>query len=168
MICITFMKSNIYKYIVIKICTSFQIFPVCYALMTSKSQDCYTALFKYIDEVVFHMQPDEIITDFEDGLRSAIRKQWPKIILRGCWYHYCVCICKKFISLGLGSLLKTNGFARQIKDMLLCLPLLPTALFNEGLSHIKSKAASRRLSAKLNPFFKYFTYWEKQVQDCLR
>lgn len=133
--------------------------------MTSKSQESYTALFKYIEDNVFHMQPDEIITDFEDGLRAAIKKQWPNTILRGCWYHYCVCICKKFISLGLGPLLKNNIFARQIKNMVLCLPLLPAALFNQGLNHVKNKAANRGLSAKLLPFFNYFNYWVKQVRD---
>lgn len=36
--------------------------------MTSKSKECYAAVFKYIEEHVFEMQPDEIITDFEEGL----------------------------------------------------------------------------------------------------
>lgn len=133
--------------------------------MTSKSQECYTALFKYIEEHIFEMKPDEIITDFEDGLRSAIRKKWPSIILRGCWYHFCVCICKKFISLGLGTFLKRNTYARQIKNMILCLPLLPTALFDEGLNYIKRKAVNRGLSVKLRSFFAYFNYWVKQVYN---
>lgn len=143
----------------------FQIFPVCYALMTSKSQECYASLFKYIEEHIFHMQPDEIITDFEDGLRSAIKNQWPNVILRGCWYHYCVCIYKRFSALGLGSLLKTNTFARQIKNMILCLPLLPAPLFDQGLDFIMKKAANRRLSIKMRPFFGYYSYWVKQVSS---
>lgn len=131
--------------------------------MTSKSQQCYAALFEFIETHIFHMEPNEIITDFEDGLRNAIRNQWPEVILRGCWYHYSVCICKKFIALGLGTLLKTNRFARQIKSMILCLPLLPVPLFNEGLNFIKKRAKNRGLSARLNPFFNYFNYWAKQV-----
>lgn len=132
--------------------------------MTSKSKECYAALFKYIQEYVFDMQPDEIITDFEDGLRAAIKEQWPDVILRGCWYHFCVCICKQFIKLGLGPLLKTNSNARRLKNMVLCLPLLPPDFFDKGLEYIKNQAAKKGLSNKLSSFFKYFNYWVQQVK----
>lgn len=52
-----------------------QIFPVCYVLMTNKSSACYQAAFDYIDKNIFKLNPAEIITDFETGLRHAIRKR---------------------------------------------------------------------------------------------
>lgn len=130
----------------------------------SKSQECYAALFKYIEEHVFEMQPDEIITDFEDGLRAAIRKEWTDVILRGCWYHYCVCICKQFLKLSMGQLLKTNANARRLKNMILCLPLLPAELFDQGLEYIKTQAVKTRLSKRFSSFFTYFNYWVNQVK----
>lgn len=142
----------------------FQIFPVCYVLMTSKSRECYAAVFKYIEEHVYEMQPDEIITDFEDGLRAAIKQQWADVILRGCWYHYCVCICQHLIKLGLGPLLKRNADARRVKNMVLCLPLLPSELFDQGLEYIKNLAAKKRLSKRFSAFFAYFNYWVQQVK----
>lgn len=145
----------------------FQIFPVCYALMTSKSKECYAALFQYVNEHIFEMQPDEFITDFEEGMRAAIKDQWPDVILRGCWYHYCVCICKQIIKLGLGPLLKANADARHMKSMILCLPLLPKEFFDEGLEYIKSQAARKQLSQRLHPFFTYFNYWVRQVENSL-
>lgn len=132
--------------------------------MTSKSQESYAALFKYIEEHVFEMHPDEIITDFEDGLRAAIKEQWADVILRGCWYHYCVCICKQFLKLGLGQLLKKNANARRLKNMILCLPLLPAEIFDQGLEYIKNQAVGLRLSGRLSTFFGYFNYWVQQVK----
>lgn len=131
--------------------------------MTSKSTESYSALFKYIEEHIFEMQPNEIITDFEEGLRAAIKEQWPDVTLHGCWYHFCVCISKQFIKLGLGTFVKKNANARRIKSMILCLPLLPAELFDEGLTHIKSQAAKYRLSKRLHSFFTYFNYWVLQV-----
>lgn len=132
--------------------------------MTSKSKECYAAVFKYIEEHVFEMQPDEIITDFEEGLRGAIKDQWADVELRGCWYHYCVCIYKQFIRLGFGPLLKTNANARRLKNMVQCLPLLPAELFDQGLEYIKNQAVKKRLSKKISSFFSYFNYWVQQVK----
>lgn len=61
-----------------------QIFPVVYCLMSRKTAACYTAVFKFIEKKLFQLDPKEMMTDFESGMRSAIRKYWPKVTLRGC------------------------------------------------------------------------------------
>ena len=56
--------------------------------MTRKTTVCYTAVFEFIEEHLFQLQPHEIITDYEAGLRLAISRCWPEVTLRGCWFHY--------------------------------------------------------------------------------
>lgn len=132
--------------------------------MTRRTSVCYQSIFKYINKNVLALEPGEIITDFETGLRHAIRKSFPNAILRGCWYHYCAAIRKKLLFLLSSSLFKTNGGARIIKKQLMCLPLLPAENFHEGYQYIKSMTERYGLSERFKGFFTYFEfYWFTQV-----
>lgn len=63
-----------------------QVFPAVYALMTRKTAQSYLALFEYIEQKLFELDPKEMMTDFEKGMRKAIKICWPDVILRGCWF----------------------------------------------------------------------------------
>lgn len=132
--------------------------------MSRKTSRCYQAVFKYIEKNVIKLEPGEFLTDFETGLRHAIRKLFPKALLRGCWYHYCAALRKKLLKCGLGRLIKTNHQAQKIKKQLMCLPLLPTENFEEGYQHIKSEAEDWGLAVQFKEIFRYFeSYWIAQV-----
>lgn len=104
--------------------------------MSKRSKECYSAVFDYIEDNIFKLEPDEFITDFECGMRSAINKCYPNAVLRGCWFHYCQSIRKNMLRFGLYSLLKTNYRARFIKKAIMSLPLLPADKFQEGLAYL--------------------------------
>lgn len=140
-----------------------QIFPVFYVLTTNRTNECYTAVFQYIDQYIFKMEPDEIITDFEAALRLSINNCFPDTILRGCWYHYCASVRRRFAVLGLNSLLKKNAGARLVKKEIQSLPLLPADKFDEGVEHIMSETQQFGLSNDLRGFFAYFNYWIEEV-----
>lgn len=132
--------------------------------MSSKTAECYKAIFKFIEAKVFKLQPGGFITDFEQGMRSAINKCYPQVPLRGCWYHFCAAIRKKLLKTGLHSLLKSNALARVIKIELMSLPLLPANHFKEGYEHIKRSAKNWKLSSNFKEIFAYFeNYWFTQV-----
>lgn len=132
--------------------------------MTSKSADCYTAVFNYIKKNVFDLKPAIIMTDWEAGLRSANRTCFPTCILKGCWYHYCTALRKKVLRLGLYDELKSNANSRLIKKMMMSLPLLPPELFEEGYAHVKNFAHEHKLREKFKCFFAYYDrYWIAQV-----
>lgn len=135
--------------------------------MTSKSADCYTAVFNYIKEYVFDLQPTTIMTimtDWETGMRCAIRTCFPNCALKGCWYHYCAALRKKMLKLGLHSDLKLNANARLIKQMMMSLPLLPSEKFAEGYEHIQTLTKEHDLWNTFKHFFTYFnSYWIAQV-----
>lgn len=53
--------------------------------MTRKTSECYKAVFNLIEEKILKLQPNVIMTDYEDGMRLAIRSHWSNVNLRGCW-----------------------------------------------------------------------------------
>lgn len=110
------------------------------------------------------LEPDEIITDFETGLRHAIRKIFPGVRLRGCWFHYCAAVRKKLLVLLSSNFFKTSRWARIIKRQIMCLPLLPNENFHEGYEHIKFMTNQYGLTDRFKSFFAYFeSYWFSQV-----
>lgn len=132
--------------------------------MTRKSYTCYEAVFKFIENNVFKLEPNEIITDFEGGLRKAINFWYPNTTLRGCWYHYCCAVTRKIAKLGLNSLIISNPDANLISKQLLNLPLLSKNKFKEGFRHIKQTAVKSDIENHFNEFFNYFEeYWFEQV-----
>lgn len=132
--------------------------------MTKKSSDCYEAVFNFIRNQIFDLKPAIIMTDWEAGMRCAIRRTFPDCALKGCWYHYCAAIRKKLISLGLRHELKKNAKARITKQMIMSLPLLPNEKFDEGYAYIKSLTKEHKLWKKFENFFAYYdSYWICQV-----
>lgn len=132
--------------------------------MTRKTTECYAAVLEFIENRVFQLKPSEIITDFEEGMRIAIRNQYPNTILRGCWFHYCAAIRKKCLKLGLHSLLKSNDDAKIIKKELMSIPLLPIESIEEGYLLVRNKARQCGLFEKFENLFSYYeNYWLVQV-----
>lgn len=132
--------------------------------MTRKTTKAYTAVFKFIEQRIFKMKPFELMTDYEDGMRLAIKKQWPKALIHGCWFHYKRAINRNCTKLGMNSLLKKNANARKIKRMIANIPLLPAEQIHDGYENIKKFAAQKRLYKRFAKLFAYFQrYWLKQV-----
>lgn len=142
---------------------TFQIFPLFYILTTKKSAFQYRAIFKYIENV-YSLQPKEIITDFETGLRKAINQTYSTVTLRGCWFHYSSAILKKCNSLGMRRLLSSNAEARFYKKQISSIPLLPSIDILPAYKCLKSSIESSALSEDFKLFLKYFeSYWLVQV-----
>lgn len=132
--------------------------------MSNRTSACYQAVFKFIEKKQFKLRPDEIISDFETGLRHAIRAKFPDVRLRGCWYHYCAAIRKKLLSYGLNRLFKSDHQAALIKRALMNLPLLPAVNFIEGYQQVKRLIDQRGLFSHFKSFLAYFErYWIHQV-----
>lgn len=133
--------------------------------MTRKTADCYSALFKFIEKKLFKLRPTEMMTDFEEGMRLAIRKYWPNVILRGCWFHYCRAIMRKSKNLGMKKFMRNSKKSKAIRKALMNLPLLPAEKIRRGFDFIVQYARKRRLFKRFSRLFTYVrTYWlEYQV-----
>lgn len=134
--------------------------------MTRHTAEAYLAVLKYIEDNIFKLKPDKFMTDFEAGMRKAIREFYPNVALHGCWYHYCAALRRNALRLGLYDLLKNDWNARRSYRKLLNLPLLPFNKFIEGFKHIEQETRNFKLHKEFKKFFTYFkNYWLKLVYN---
>lgn len=142
----------------------FQVFPMFFVLMSGKKAKAYRNVFEYIEQHIFKLEPVQFITDFEAGMRKAIKFCYPSAILLGCWFHYCSAIRRRVLRLRLYRLIAENRNARSIYRKLLSWPLLPQNHMKEGYDIILKEADRNCLLSTFKNLFKYFDrYWLKQV-----
>ncbi len=65
---------------------SFQVFPVAYAVMTSKSETAYQAIFERLKEL--GLDPKFVCTDWEKAEQNGWKLAFPNVELWGCLFHY--------------------------------------------------------------------------------
>lgn len=130
--------------------------------MTRKTAEAYSGLFDFIGKKLFNLEPTETMTDYEEGLRLAIKICWPNASIKGCLWHFKRAIEKRCKSLGMHNLFKKNKLARKVKAMLTNLPLLPEHLLVDGYQSIKDFARRNKLNKRFEEVFSYFEgYWLK-------
>lgn len=116
-------------------------------------------LVDFIEKHLFKMQPNEVMTDYEEGMRLAIKQRWPDVELHGCWFHFCRAIRKRLRKFA--KFLNKNRNAQAVQRAMMCIPLLPPELIDDGVDSVKKMA---RLFTKLNNVFSYFdSFWMKKV-----
>lgn len=132
--------------------------------MNRKTPECYMAVFRFIEKKLLKLEPFIVMTDYEDGLRKAVKKCWPNVSIRGCWWHYKRAVHKKCISFGMAKIFKKRAEAREIKRMLTNIPLLPEESVVEGYARVKEYARKKNMLESFRETFKYYEqYWLKQV-----
>jgi MULE transposase domain/FLYWCH zinc finger domain len=82
-----------------------RIMPLVYALMSSKSEECYRMLFQdlidFSDECNIDLQPQFVLTDFEIAAIKAIRAEFHGVQNKGCHFHLSQNIYRKVQEFGL-------------------------------------------------------------------
>lgn len=124
--------------------------------MSNKSQACYEHAFKHFDENVFRLSCVSFTTDYERGMRNALRSLFPESRLFACYFHFCQAVKKRAYKTNhLVALMKSNESARSIYYRLLCLPLLPANYISEMFAELKTEAYGINKSI-FRPFMRYF------------
>lgn len=117
-------------------------------------------VFEYVERNILKLEPSMIMTDYEDGMRKAIKECWLNLNLRGCWWHHKRAVHKKCISFGMAKLFNGNAEARKIKRMLTNVPLLPEALIRAGFDSVVAYARKKKLFDSFKNTFAYYEqYW---------
>ena len=82
-----------------------RILPLVYALMSSKSEECYKRLFEdlidFSEEQNIDLQPQFILTDFEQAAINAIQAEFQDIQNKGCHFHLAQNVYRKVQASGL-------------------------------------------------------------------
>jgi len=68
--------------------------------MSRKTEQAYNALFMYIKAIEPTWQPQTIMMDFERASINAIRSQFPRTRIVGCWFHSSQSLWQKIQELG--------------------------------------------------------------------
>jgi hypothetical protein len=76
-----------------------RIFPLVYALMSSKSKECYEKLFQdlleFSEDNEIDLQPQIVLTDFEVAAISAIQNEFQNVQCKGCHFHLAQSVYRK-------------------------------------------------------------------------
>ena len=100
--------------------------PLVYALLPDKSEQTYLRFLRQVKELEPSAIPVTVLTDFEVAMGNAIKKEFPRVVHRGCFFHFCQCIYRKIQANGLKRRYDTNAdFALKIR-MLSALAFVPT------------------------------------------
>ncbi|XP_065662581.1 uncharacterized protein LOC136085221 [Hydra vulgaris] len=75
--------------------------PTIFILMTRKTQELYSLAFSKVAELVPHLSPLRIMTDYEQALMNTLEIQYPLAEISGCWFHYVNAVVNKCKHLGL-------------------------------------------------------------------
>lgn len=125
--------------------------PTVWALMTSKSEDMYCAVIHEIIVLLkYSWEPKTIVADFEKSLQNAIRYEFKKSKLVGCYFHFRQAIQRKI-----------NKYKINCDQANLCLNLLKTLVtcdistINQNIEIIKNDP--RLADPDWIPFWNYFS-----------
>ncbi|KAJ6642696.1 hypothetical protein Bhyg_07650, partial [Pseudolycoriella hygida] len=129
-------------------------FPLFYVLLTRKTQAAYMHLFKQLQSK-WKLTPMTITTDYERGLRNALRMHYPSAELVGCWFHFIQAIRKRASKIsGFMTFLKTDSSAKKLYRKFYNIPLLKDDKINIAFELLKQEASS--FGTRFNEFIKYF------------
>jgi hypothetical protein len=86
--------------------------PFLYVFLTHKTEEIYRVFFQWFKvfatEMGVTIDWDTITTDFESGLLPAISKEFPLVLLCGCYFHFTQALLKNIRKLGLMEVYDTN------------------------------------------------------------
>ncbi|XP_034235716.1 uncharacterized protein LOC117642042 [Thrips palmi] len=152
---VEFIRKLTVTYANLRILFFLQLFPVCYALMESKSEVAYRALFAFVKDLAPSLAPENIVTDYEAAFVPVIRDVFPSTIHQGCWFHFCQALHRHLGFLGLITFVKRNFNALTVIRMCYVLPLLPSNKMIFGLNAIEYVAHMNGILGELQPFLDY-------------
>lgn len=133
--------------------------------MSRKTSAAYTAVFKYIDENIFQMNPKSFMTDYETAMRIGLAAVYPSAELNACWFHYSQAVVKKSSKIpNFFKELRKDESLDRIFHKFLALPLLPHYEINNAFSMLKMAIECRSKTHIFQPFLEYFSrQWLEKV-----
>ncbi|CAF1127713.1 unnamed protein product [Rotaria sordida] len=141
--------------------------PVLYALLNDKKARTYTILFRALKstakEMKMKFEPDKIISDFESGIVSTIKKELPNTAHQGCLFHLYQRLTKKLKKIGLYAYYKNNNelrlFIKKVMAIVLLKPLLIDNAYELLANQYLKLNQLKQFRVQLTKFMLYF---EKQ------
>ena len=136
------------------------VLPAIHCLLTSKSEDIYTATLLKIKQLAPQLSPSSAMGDWEPAARNAIKTAYPSISLYGCWFHHNQAILKKITKLGLVKEYHANDSFKNFLKSIMNLPLLPSEHIEHTFDYLTSTFVSFTLSEniQIEKFKRYYKH----------
>jgi len=109
---------------------------VLFILCESRTQLVYKSIWNEVVKLAPNLQCNLrfIMCDYKKASMNAVHEQFPQASLRGCWFHYCQAVLKKWRRL------KLQKTSCKILSMAMTLALAPSEMFSDGLTFIQTIA----------------------------
>ncbi|XP_051163107.1 uncharacterized protein LOC127282712 [Leptopilina boulardi] len=138
-------------------------FPIIWVLMSRKTTEAYRSVFRKLKDMIPEFQIHEAMTDYEVALQSALREEFPGIIVHGCHFHYCQALYRSAVRYGLKNHLRNNANIRHVISLLMSLALLPANLVVPTYNQICASLTAQTRGI-LRRFLNYYArQWLRKV-----
>lgn len=126
--------------------------PLVFIFMSRRQKNDSVAILNYIESPLLIISVEEIISDFERAIFSAVQDCFPGVSHYGCSFHWKQAVLRKAKQFGFSTDYKKPGNIRDSIQKVLCLPYLATEKIKYVFNHLKFEAPST-----LNSFFYYIS-----------
>lgn len=137
------------------------VFPVCYALLPSKTSKIYDRMIQLLRNAWPALDPSAISTDFEKGLMNSFATAFPKAQLHGCFFHLVKNMKQKLADLHLLSRYNKDPDFALAARMVTGLAFIPPSSLDNAIAEL-----AVYLPQELMPLLKWFEKF--YVGDLLR
>lgn len=127
--------------------------------MSRKTENCYYHVFKTINDTIFNLECESMMTDYEKAMRNGFKRVVQSAVLYGCWFHFAQAIKKKGSQIsGFFKAVRKNKQLEKLYYKFLCIPLLPPENIVNAFEML------RDIAQQLDPevFNEFLKYFEKQ------
>ena len=108
--------------------------------MNNRKKQLYKKIFRFLKDEI-HINPEQLMMDFEFSARKAAKEVWNGIEIRGCNFHFAQALRRKAKTFPrLSFMLRQNQAARTALNMYIRLSILlanrVTAVFRVNLNQL--------------------------------
>ncbi|CAF4442567.1 unnamed protein product, partial [Rotaria magnacalcarata] len=141
--------------------------PVVYVLLNDKTAHTYTLLFQSLKNKAKDMnmkfEPIRIISDYESGMISTLKKELPNTIHQGCLFHLYQGLTKQIKKIGLWAYYENHDELHLFIKKVMAIVLLKPVLMDNAYELLaKQYLKSKKLKQFTVQLTKFMLYFQKQ------
>ncbi|XP_070561995.1 uncharacterized protein [Ptychodera flava] len=120
--------------------------PLCFAIMSGKSKADYRAVFRAVLSLLPpNIEMVESLVDFEAAIWIALKEVFPRVIVKGCAFHWKQAVWRHIQHAGLQRSYMEKDEVFKLLRRLMALPCLPKECIAETFMKLKQKADTDKL-----------------------
>ena len=144
-----------------------QSFPCVFGLLPNRTKSTYIFMIQELKLLAEQMQlqfaPKSIMTDFESGLMSVLKTEFPSALYSSCYFHLTQAVYRAIQRLGLSTNYNNDDDVKHACRQLMALALLPATIIENTYDQLLLTMTTN-LKNTLSGLLKYFQeQWFEKV-----